>query len=62
MTEWKTGYPKKLGVYQCRIDHERETKLRLFMCSLSGKRYWKNIKGRPQEGYIEWTGEPTTFR
>lgn len=62
MTEWHKGFPKKLGVYRCRIDKENEAKLKLFMCSLSGKKYWKNIKGHPQAGFIEWTGDPTTFR
>ena len=62
MSEWKIGFPKQLGVYQCRINHEEETRLRLFRCPLGGKKYWKNISGQPQEGYIEWTGDPTTFR
>ena len=60
--EWKSGFPKPLKVYECRVDGGNVVKLKHFMCTLTMKHSGKKLNGDFEHGRVEWRGEPTTFR
>lgn len=56
--DWKTGYPEKRGLYQCRIDGETVTMLAHHRCDLNGRHWWTNTAGGDVVATtIEWKNE-----
>lgn len=58
--KWSHTFPKKPGVYKCRINGEREEYLINHLCQLNGRFRWKDLRGVDYDhtAYVEWTGDP----
>lgn len=54
--EWKSGWPKKPGWYDCLIDDELEMKLKYYVCQVSMKPHWVDTNGDYIEsmGIVKW--------
>lgn len=56
---WKSGWPKKEGWYNCRVDGELELKLKYYVCQVARKPHWVDSHGDYIEtmGRVEWCDE-----
>lgn len=58
---WREGFPKKNGVYKCRIDGGDPVALVHKVCHINGKHRWMTLKGYDVVGVtVRWReGEAT---
>lgn len=53
--EWKSGYPRKRGIYKCRIDGKEEQPLMHKCCEITDRHRWMTLDGQDIVGHaIEW--------
>ena len=55
--EWRSGYPKQPGWYDCLVDG-REVRLRFRFCMTRGEYQWLDINGNKvnENCSVKWTG------
>lgn len=53
MSEWKEGYPKEAGHYDCLVDGERQ-RLKHFICVMSGRHEWVDTNGDYIYADVKW--------
>ena len=44
MSEWKTGYPIDVGVYECKVDGTEKSLAHKY-CELNGRHRWQTLRG-----------------
>ena len=60
--EWREGYPKEIGPYECQVDGKEKTLLHKY-CELNGKHRWMTLQGGDViAAKILWRGKITDFK